>query len=272
MQIALGQINMIWEDCVLSLKKAEKMIQSAKQQRAELIVFPETSFTGVSLDLHKIGEDSAHSTTVECIRGFAQKYHIAIGFGWAALPLNGTQKGTNHFTVVDQLGMVLGDYQKIHPFSMGGESEVYQGGSQLVTIPFQHRMISLFVCYDLRFPEIFQLAAKQADLFLVIANWPACRQHAWEILLQARAIECEADVAGINCTGSQDGIIYGGGSMIVDAKGDILQKMDHSEGILVCEMPDEASAMRQRFCVFDDRREELYKSLYATKNQNMTDE
>ena len=84
MKIALGQLNMAWEDKELSLQKVRKLTAQAAAGEADLIVFPEMSLTGFSMDIDRIGEDPDQPESVERMGRIAGEYHIAIGFGWAA--------------------------------------------------------------------------------------------------------------------------------------------------------------------------------------------
>ena len=79
--------------------------------------------------------------------------------------------------------------------------------------------VSPFVCYDLRFPELFRAVAPSADLLVVIANWPAARRPHWDALLPARAIENLSYVVGVNRTGVGNGVVYDGGSAAYDPWG-----------------------------------------------------
>ncbi len=92
--------------------------------------------------------------------------------------------------------------------------------------------VSPFVCYDLRFPEIFRqaAAAHRPELFVVIANWPEKRIQHWIRLLQARAIENQACVVGVNRIGNDPYYAYGGHSLIIDPLGEILADAGTREG------------------------------------------
>lgn len=259
MRVALGQLDMVWEDKIASLKKAEKMVAEAAAGNCDLIVFPEMAFTGFSMNLEKIGEPRDNSDTKKAIARMAQKYQIGIAYGWAALPAPGENKGTNLFTLIDARGEVVGEYAKIHPFSYGKEDCYYAKGEEIVSFPFLGREIALFICYDLRFPEIFQIGAKKADILLVIANWPAIRSAHWETLLRARAMETQSYVVGVNCVGERDGDYYSGDSMAVDCIGNILGKISGREGILICDLEDRAWHLREKFATRKDRREDFYR-------------
>lgn len=265
MRVALGQLDMVWENKDASIERAEKMIEEAAQARADVIIFPEMSFTGFSMNLDRIGEPAGQSVTVDRMCALAKQYQIAVGFGWAALPEADESMGTNRFTLVDHRGKQVTEYTKIHPFTYGGELDHYARGEQIVSVPFLGRNISLFICYDLRFPELFQIASEQSDIIFVIANWPAIRSSHWQILLRARAIETQSYVVGVNCYGCRDGDQYSGDSMAVDSIGNILGMLSGREGVLICELDDRAWRLRQKFATRADRQEELYGEYFSGK-------
>ena len=89
------------------------------------------------------------------------------------------------------------------------------------------------VCYDLRFPEIFRQAVRSgAELLVVIANWPQARESHWLALLQARAIENQAYVVGINRAGNDPHARYGGRSLIVGPRGETLAEAGDSQQVI----------------------------------------
>lgn len=268
MRVALGQLSMTWEDKESSVCKAERMILEASQSQCDIIIFPELSFTGFSMNIEKIGEREEDSQTVTRMQDLALKYQIAIGFGWAAVGKEPGSKATNRFTIIDANGNKVTEYSKMHPFSYGHEDEFFEKGKEIVTVPFLGHTISLFVCYDLRFPEIFQIAARKADVMFVIANWPGIRSAHWETLLRARAIETQSYVVGVNCFGKYDGIEYTGDSMAVDSIGNILGKLSNKEGVLICELDDRAWSLRKKFATRSDRREDLYMQYFSHKQES----
>ena len=251
MRVALAQTDMVWEDKKASIQKAEKMVSEAAKSKADIIIFPEMSFTGFSMNLEKIGEKRDCSETVSCMSTFSKKYNIAIGFGWASLPDKKGGKGKNIFSVTDREGKLIAEY----------ESRVYEGGEKLVSFSFKGHNISLFVCYDLRFPEVFQAAAKKSDVMFVIAQWPETRSIHWQTLLRARAIETQSYIVGVNSFGVRDGLGYSGDSMAIDSIGNILGQLSGREGMLICDIDDRAWELRNKFAIGKDRRENLYYRL-----------
>ncbi len=264
MRVALGQINMVWENKKASLVKAEKMVKEAAASKADIIIFPEMSLTGFSMALDKIGEPENASETVQVMEKLAVQNNIAIGFGWAALPVNGSTKGTNRFTVTGIDGKITAEYKKIHPFTYGGESKIYESGSSIVTAQFAGHTISLFICYDLRFPELFQIASAKADVIFVIADWPAVRSAHWTTLIRARAIETQSYVVGVNCYGTHGGEEYSGDSLAVDSIGNILGQISGREGVLICDIGNRAWSLRNKFDTRKDRKTDFYIKEYLS--------
>lgn len=256
MKAALCQFRIEYEDKEQNLQRAAQMIAAAADAQAQIIFFPEMSFTGFSMQVSVTGE--ADGKTLRCMQQYARQYKTAIGFGWVKLR-NG--KGENHYTVVDETGAVLADYVKIHPFSFGGENNFFAAGSQTAVFRLAGVTFGLFICYDLRFPEIFRAVSGEAEVLVTAANWPEKRIAHWNKLLEARALENQCWMLGINCVGDQQELHYSGSSRAVTPEGETAAALPDREGILFCEIGDEAARFRRDFPALRDRRPELYKAL-----------
>ncbi len=113
-------------------------------------------------------------------------------------------------------------YDKRHLFRMAGEHRRYISGRDRLLVNYRGWRINPQVCYDLRFP-VWCRNRGDYDLQIFVANWPGTRRHAWRTLLQARAIENQAYVIGVNRTGPDPkGQVYTGDSLVVSPEGDIL--------------------------------------------------
>jgi predicted amidohydrolase len=146
-------------------------------------------------------------------------------------------------------------YRKIHPFTYGGEHERFRAGDQLVTVTIEGLRVSMFVCYDLRFADEFWQLAPDTDVYLVPANWPASRRLHWQTLLQARAIENQAYVVGVNRVGSSPTLEYIGDSRIVSPLGELLATAASTESILLADVSaDTVAEVRDTFRFLPDRR------------------
>ena len=261
LKIALAQTAICWEAKEQNYQIAQKWVQDAVMQGAEAVFFPEMSFTGFSMntDATKEGDER----TISCMRALARQYHVRIGFGWVKDCMAECGKCENHYTVVDSEGTVCSDYAKIHPFSYAGEDAKFQGGSALAQFALNGIPCGSVICYDLRFPELFQVISDKAHLIVVAANWPAKRSAHWKALLQARAIENQVYLLAVNCVGSIGGVQYTGDSCVIDPDGVVRASLSASEGMIYYELTDDAERYRKAFPVKQDGQRTLYASLEA---------
>lgn len=259
MKIAICQTNIVFEDKEQNIAKALELIKAAAGQGADLILFPEMSFTGFSMNISLTAEDNGYSTDI--MRRAAIDNKIAIGFGYVQLS-NG--KGENRYIILSSDGSILSDYTKIHSFAIGGERDDFSSGNILpVPVEISSQKIATFICYDLRFPEIFRAVADNCTFIAVAANWPESRREHWITLLKARAIENQVYIAGINCTGNQNGLIYCGDSMIINPSGEIIAEAARSKDeMVICEISDDTEKIRKDFPVGISRKIELYREIY----------
>ncbi len=239
-------------------KKAEKYIKVAREHNAHLILFPEMSFTGFLMDTELTGEWNEETLTY--MRNTAKKHEIAIGFGWVKNRRN--KKAQNHYTIVSKGGEILGDYIKVHPFSFGREDEYFQGGMELVSFPLEDIHVGIQICYDLRFPEAFQSLSRNCDVIVVPANWPGKRGADWKCLLQARAIENQCYIVGVNCVGEWEGQQYWGDSVCYLPDGALSCRARSEETLFFVEIKQDVEQYRSRFTTKKDRKNSLYIQWY----------
>ncbi len=258
MRIALAQTSIHFEDFPKNLKRAEEMIREAASRQADLIAFPEMSFTGFSMHTGLTGE--LEEASRDFVRQMAITHGIAIVYGWTKKTPE-MSLAENHASVISPEGKILADYQKIHPFHK--EALCFDGGNQLVEFEYKGMTFSLFICYDLRFPEPVLAAAQRSHVILFIANWPEKRRHHWETLLRARAIENQVYVAGVNCTGVQKALTYSGDSAILSYDGTTLAYGGEEEKLVYGDLHlEEEVQYRQDFPVRMDRKIHLYRTFY----------
>lgn len=286
MKLALAQMDIEWEQKEANQLRCHEFIKKASEIKVQKIVFPELSLTGFSMNTNKISEKvkkinhkelSYDSPTINFFAGMSKEYNIAIAFGMVK---EHGDKSSNEFYMTDCKGKIIMEYSKIHPFSFGEESNHYIGGDKLSYCTLGGLNLSALICYDLRFPEIFQIAAKLSDGIIVIANWPSERKDHWITLLKARAIENQCYIIGVNRVGEGNGLSYQGDSMIIDPYGNCIsekyydikmenptlpENMDQKTigSLIVGEMdPSVVKQYRGEFRIKDDRRQELYQKLY----------
>lgn len=252
MKFALSQMNIIWENKVENRHICERLVLEARQQNCDWIIFPEMTLTGFTMQPEKFSPN----TDLTYFKSLSVKYSIGIVFGYIG-EINGTY--LNKMAILSSNGELLMDYAKIHPFSYGEESKHYIGGNDIITVSSDFADFSGFICYDLRFPEIFQIASKQATIIYVIANWPEPRISHWHTLLQARAIENQCFILGVNRTGDGGGLHYIPSSVAFDPYGVKLTEPDTDNELLYTTInPELALRYRREFPLKADRRESLY--------------
>lgn len=265
MLVALVSLDQVWENKNANQMKCEFYIEKASKCNCELIIFPEMTLTGFSMNTELISEKVDDSPTIKFFCQMANKYKLSIGFG---VVFKKKIKATNNFIIVDSSGKILSNYTKIHPFSFSGENKYYSGGEELVTCNVAKATIGLTICYDLRFPEIFQALSKSCNLILTIANWPERRVKHWNVLLQARAIENQSFTIGVNRTGIDgNNHSYIRSSVVFDPDGEKLQpkhtflEMD-IYNINLCDV----ITARSSFPMKQDRKTEFYRSILNTNS------
>lgn len=260
MKIALYQMNIVWENKEQNYILLENILKRQFGKGINLLILPEMSFTGFSMNTFRTKENNLQ--TVEKISYFARTYQMAIGFGWVK---DCGEKSENHYTVIDKDGIVISDYIKIHPFSFSGEDQKFQGGEKIISFELNGIVFSTCLCYDLRFPEIFQIASKKAHVILLPANWPKKRREHWKCLLRARAIENQVYMMGVNCIGEIGGLLYSGDSCVIDPNGEVRLDAGMQEMVLEYDLTDDVEQFRNEFPVKKDRKEPLYYSLSLTE-------
>ena len=211
MRAALIQLNTAWHDPEDNLRKAGQLVSDASSAGATLAVVPEMFLTGFSMSPDApSGGDSATGS----LKAIAKECGINVIAGYALKRGDG-DRPENVARVFDSGGDVVATYSKVHPFSYAKEDIHYMAGEGPVVFELDGVPMSAFICYDLRFPELFRAVAREVRLMLVLANWPASRQEHWTALLKARAIENQCFVLGVNRTGRDgNGIEYIGGSAV----------------------------------------------------------
>jgi predicted amidohydrolase len=230
MTICAVQLDVAWEDPARNHARVRELLAKAALEPDSLVVLPELFACGFSMNVDRVGEDHPRPTEA-LLREIAHMNRVYV-IGGVASRTNDRVK--NEAVVANPDGEVVARYAKLHPFSPGGESAAYTRGDDVVQFDCQEFRVAPFICYDLRFPEIFRRATRRgANLFAVIANWPSVRIEHWLTLLRARAIENQAYVIGVNRCGSDPNLTYPGRSIVFDPLGSVLADAQDGEKTLV---------------------------------------
>jgi len=202
-------------------------------ERTEVIVLPEMFSTGFSMQSARLAETMDGSAVQWMKKKAAEKNVIITG----SLIIKDGDRYVNRLIWMQPNG-VYGTYDKRHLFGYAGEHEHYLPGDKRLIAQVKGWKINLSVCYDLRFPVwarnaiVAETGAPAYDVLINVANWPERRNTPWKTLLQARAIENQAYVIGLNRVGNDGNNIYhSGDSSIIDPMGEIIYQKAHDEDI-----------------------------------------
>jgi predicted amidohydrolase len=252
MRIAAVQHDIVWEDRDANFARLAPQVARAVGAGAELVLLTETFSTGFSMT-PGIGEPEG-GPSAQFLAGLAAEHGVWVG-GTCPEIAPGEELPYNSFVLAGPDGTTH-RYRKLHPFTHAGEHERFRAGEKPTTVEVGGLRITPFVCYDLRFADVFWRAAPDTDVYLVPANWPSPRREHWRTLLRARAIENQAYVVGCNRVGTAgDGTEHAGDSRIVSPMGELLATAAGAETIVLADVdPAEVAATRDRLRFLPDRR------------------
>ena len=236
--VTLIQSNLHWENKEANLEMFEEKIASIKEN-TEIVVLPEMFSTGFSMNVSQLAE-KMDGKTIQWMKRISRSKKIILT-GSVIIEEEGHYYNRLIWMLPDGQ---IGCYNKRHLFAYAGEDKFYTPGSKRLIASVKGWKINLMICYDLRFPVWSRLTPdkdsraeqngtdSEYDLIIYVANWPDRRRHAWLTLLQARAIENQCYVVGVNRVG-KDGMdnYHTGDSMVADPLGEVLYHNKDQEDI-----------------------------------------
>ena len=255
------QTQLHWENKKANLQMLEQKIGGIRE-KTEVVVLPEMFSTGFSMKPAALAE-TMEGETVQWMKKVAAEKKIILTGSLIA------EENKNYF---NRLVWMLpngqyGYYDKRHRFAFAGEDQHYTAGNKRLIASVKGWKINLQVCYDLRFPVWARQGSPltplprrgeqetlEYDVLIYVANWPERRNTAWKTLLQARAIENQCYVVGVNRVGKDaNEQYYSGDSMIIDPLGEILYHKKDEEDIFTTTLNKEhLENVREKFPFWKD--------------------
>ena len=250
MHVVACQLDLVWEDPQANRQRIRDMLAGESIPAGSLIVLPEMFQTGFTMDVQAARDTDGSSARF--LQDLAKAHQSTVIAGVVGGHAEG--KGLNQAVAVAPNGTEVSRYTKMHPFTFAGESDHYQAGDAVAVFDLDGFKIAPLICYDLRFPERFRDAVRLgAMVFVVIANWPSPRAAHWSALLQARAIENQAYVIGVNRVGKDPNHRYPGLSTVIDPQGQVIAAADDQPTVLHADLDlDALLNYRKSFPVLDD--------------------
>ncbi len=222
----LIQSNLYWENKTANLEMFTQKINDITTA-TNVIILPEMFTTGFTMQAAALAE-TMEGETVHWMRKMAATKQCAI---CGSVIIESKNKYYNRFIWMQANGE-LQYYDKRHLFAFAGEDENFTGGNTNLIVTQNDLKINCNICYDLRFPVWVRQTENAYDVLIYVANWPQRRSTVWQTLLQARAIENQCYVFGVNRVGV-DGkdIYYSGNSMVIDPMGEIIYNKADAEDV-----------------------------------------
>ena len=247
MKVTLVQMNSI-SDKAANLASARELIEQAvRQERPDWICLPEVfDFIGGSrAEKMAAAEELPGGPAYAMCQDLARKHKVFIHAGSILEKTPGEERIHNTTVAFNRDGKELARYRKIHMFDITTpdgatyrESAAFKPGDAVVVYECEELIIGCAICYDLRFPYLFQaLAEKGADLIALPSAFTLVtgKDH-WEVLCRARAIEnevyfCAPAQTGAHKAGHETRFTYGN-SLIADPWGHVVAKASEGPGLV----------------------------------------
>lgn len=249
MNVTLIQTELFWEDIEANMNHFSTLINEVNEL-TDIIILPEMFATGFTMNAEKYFE-IMDGKIVNWMKEKSIEKNAAI---CGSLIIKESNKYYNRFVFVCPDGAIF-TYDKKHLFRMGEEHNQFSSGTQQIIIDYKGFKILPTVCYDIRFPVWLRRTKKiNYDMMIVVANWPERRAEHWKTLLQARAIENQSYVIGVNRIGNDgNGIYHAGDSSVINAKGEIIFQQTHQSFAKTVNINlDELTTWRNTFPVIED--------------------
>lgn len=255
LRVALGEYDTGWHDPAGSLARATAVVERAAAAGAELVVLPEMCITGFTMDSAAHAEPlDGPSAAALAELAWRHGVHLLAGVATRTPSEGGGERFHNSAVLWGPDGALAAEYRKQRLFAFAGEHERYAAGDTPVVVRVGGVRIAPFICFDLRFPELFRAVAPRVDALVLVANWPAARRSHWDVLVRARAIENQCYVVAVNRSGEGGGLEYDGGSAAYDPWGEPVAEAADG-GLLVARIdPAEVTRVRARWPFVEDRR------------------
>jgi len=212
---------------------------------------------------HVVAEEA--NPVLQAVRATAADRRIWVALGSLALARE-DGRWANRSLLIDEAGTIVARYDKIHMFDVQlasgetwRESAAYVPGKEVVTAETPAGRLGLTVCYDMRFPALFEaLGRRSCDAIAIPAAFtvPTGKAH-WHLLQRARAVEASAYVVAAAQVGEhEDGRRTYGHSLVVDPWGEVLLDMGGEEpGVAFAELdPRRIAEVRQQLPSLANRR------------------
>lgn len=279
------------------LDRLTALLRQASANHCDLIVFPELALTSFFPlrwmedpdELDSYFEERMPSDSVAPLFEEAKRLNLSFVIGYAELDRQeGKRRHFNSAVLVDQRGVVLGKYRKVHlpgymdfqpdhPFQNLEKRYFEVGDLGFPVFDALGGRLGLCICNDRRWPETYRLLGLQGvELIALGYNTPLFNPDADQspelrlfhnhLCMQAGAYQNSTWVVGVAKAGVEEGVSQMGGSCIIAPTGVIVAQAETLEDELLladCDLDQALVGKRTEFNFALHRRPELYGPLLA---------
>lgn len=273
MLLSVLQANASVMDVDANLRTIDEAARRASQAGAGLLLTPELFPVGYApLRIHAELDLSTLPSVRERLADIARRHGIGLVYSLPALASeaathdDGARPGQPasgwHIsaTLLDVSGTELLTYNKVHLFG-GEEHKAFVAAQEPpAVVDFDGMRTSMLICYDVEFPEAVRAAASRgAELLLVPTALSAGFENVPQVLIRARALESQLNVAYANHCGHEDTYDFLGGSVVAGPDGSLLAAAGETSALLFAEVGTASvDAARAEVPYLKERRPELY--------------
>ena len=238
LRVAMAQINLWVGDIAGNVDKIIDCTQRARDQGADVVVFPELALLGYPPDdlLLRSGLPAYIQQGLERVRAVSAGIHIVVGYPEYAA------KGMFNAAAVFHDGRLVANYHKQRRPNYGvfDEKRHFLRGWEPCVLEIKGVPLGITICEDLWGPRPAQEAqAAGAKLLLNLNASPFQIGKAAQRteVLRARIEESGLSIVYVNMVGGQDEILFDGDSMVYDAQhGIVFRATDFEEGLFLVEV------------------------------------
>jgi len=265
--VALSQISCKLGDVESNRNKMIEYILKAKDNNANIVIFPELSLTGYYIkDLIYDVAETIPGKSFDIIKEYAIKNNINVVFGMPE------RLNTHSSIIFNSLVWIKPNgeytvYRKIYlpTYRIFEEQKYFRNGSKPVYIDTEYGRFGLTICFDIYFPELIRfLSLKDCHTIINISASPSPSRKYFENLILARALENVINVIYVNVAGFQESLSFWGGSFIVNPSGEVLIKCKYYEEDFKIHTIDlsELSSVRKNRPLFKHLNKDIFKLCY----------
>ncbi|KYQ92883.1 nitrilase 2 [Tieghemostelium lacteum] len=267
---------MVGSDKKKNIENAQKLIDEASRNNANLVSLPECFNCPYSTSVFNEYSDGCKGETIKALSESAKKNKIWLIGG--SIPEKDDDSGKIYNTsfIFNPDGLVVGKHRKIHLFDIDikdkirfKESETLSPGHSLTIVDIGYCKIGVGICYDIRFPELAMLYQQEGCKMIVYPgafNMTTGPAH-WELLQRSRAVDNQLYIATVSpCRNPDSSYTAWGHSTVVSPWGEVLTTTDHQESIIYSDIDlSKIDEIRSSIPVLQQKRSDIYQILNKSK-------